>query len=92
MSPNVCVGGGGGGCGVLAIECSCSHEAQINFGELTPQLTYGQNWAASTNFTQGTIPGAARTHQFSGSTDLIQYTISDLTNTIQLNLWTETQI
>jgi hypothetical protein len=33
--------GGGGGCGVLANEYSCAHGAQINFGDLTPYLTYG---------------------------------------------------
>jgi hypothetical protein len=29
------------GCGVLANKCSCSHGAQINFGDLTPYLTWG---------------------------------------------------
>jgi hypothetical protein len=38
MSPNV---GGGGGCGVSANENICAHGAQINFGDLTPYLTYG---------------------------------------------------
>jgi hypothetical protein len=35
--------GGGGGCGVSANEYSCAHEAQINFGDLTPYpyLIYG---------------------------------------------------
>ncbi len=33
-------GGGGGGCGVSANEYSCTHGAQINFGDLTPYLTY----------------------------------------------------
>jgi hypothetical protein len=37
MSPNA---GGGGGCGFLANEYSCAHGAQINFGDLTPYLTY----------------------------------------------------
>jgi hypothetical protein len=32
----VCVGGGG--CGVSANEYSCAHEAQVNFGDLTPYL------------------------------------------------------
>ncbi len=31
---------GGGGFGVSAIEYSCAHWAQINFGDLTPYLTY----------------------------------------------------
>jgi hypothetical protein len=30
-----------GSCGVLANEYSCAHGAQINFGDLTPYLTYG---------------------------------------------------
>ncbi len=34
-------GDGGGGCGVSANEYSCAHGAQINFGDLTPYLTYG---------------------------------------------------
>ncbi len=37
MSPNA----GGGGCGVSANEYSFAHGAQINFGDLTPYLTYG---------------------------------------------------
>ncbi len=32
--------GGGGGCGVSANENSCTHGAQINFGDLNPYLTY----------------------------------------------------
>jgi hypothetical protein len=32
--------GGGSGCGVSANEYSCAHGAQINFGDLTPRLTY----------------------------------------------------
>jgi hypothetical protein len=32
--------GGGGCCGVSANEYSCTHGAQINFGDLTPYLTY----------------------------------------------------
>jgi hypothetical protein len=36
MSPNA-----GGCCGVSANEYSCAHGAQINFGDLTPYLTYG---------------------------------------------------
>ncbi len=30
-----------GCCGVSANEYSCTHGAQINFGDLTPYLTYG---------------------------------------------------
>jgi hypothetical protein len=40
MSPNA--GGGGGGCGISANEYSCAHGAKINFGDLTPYLTYAQ--------------------------------------------------
>jgi len=39
MGPNA----GGGCCGVLSDEYSCAHEAQINFGDLTPYLTYSGN-------------------------------------------------
>ncbi len=39
MSPNA---GGGGGCGVSANEDSFTQGAQINFGDLTPYLTYGR--------------------------------------------------
>jgi hypothetical protein len=35
MSPNA----GGGGCGFSANEYSCAHGAQMNFGDLTPDLT-----------------------------------------------------
>jgi hypothetical protein len=31
---------GGGSCGVSANEYSCTHGAQINFGDLTPYITY----------------------------------------------------
>jgi len=31
---------GGGGCGVSANANSCAHGAQMNFGDLTPYLTY----------------------------------------------------
>ncbi len=34
-------GRGGGSCGVSANEYSCAQGAQINFGDLTPYLTYG---------------------------------------------------
>jgi hypothetical protein len=37
MSPNA---GGWGVTGVSANEYSCAHGAQINFGDLTPYLTY----------------------------------------------------
>jgi hypothetical protein len=33
-------GKGSGGCGVSANEYSCAHGAQINFGDLTPYITY----------------------------------------------------
>ncbi len=33
--------GGGGVAGFSANEYSCAHEDQINFGDLTPFLTYG---------------------------------------------------
>jgi hypothetical protein len=33
--------GGGGGCGVSGNEYSYTHGAQIDFGDLTPYLTYG---------------------------------------------------
>ena len=33
--------GGRGDCGVLVNEYSCAHGAKINFGDLTPYLTYG---------------------------------------------------
>jgi hypothetical protein len=36
IAPNA----GGGGCGVSTNEYSCAHGAQINFGDLTPYLTY----------------------------------------------------
>ncbi len=39
MSPNV--EGGGEVCRVSVNEYSCAHGAQINFGDLTPFLTYG---------------------------------------------------
>ncbi len=35
--------GGRGSCGVSAYEYSCAHGAQINFGDLTPYLTYGRD-------------------------------------------------
>jgi hypothetical protein len=37
MRPNA---RGGRSCGVSANENSCAHGAQINFGDLTPYLTY----------------------------------------------------
>jgi hypothetical protein len=42
MSPNA-EEGGGGSVGVSANEYSCAHGAQINFGDLTPYLTYDAN-------------------------------------------------
>ncbi len=44
VSPKCGDGGGGVACGVSANEYSCAHGSQINFGELTPYLTYGQCW------------------------------------------------
>jgi hypothetical protein len=44
MSPNA--GGKGEGCGVTANENSCAHHvdgAQINYGDLSPSLTYAKN-------------------------------------------------
>jgi hypothetical protein len=41
VSPNAGGGGGGGGCRVSTDEYSCAHEAKINFGDLTPYVTYG---------------------------------------------------
>jgi hypothetical protein len=38
-------GGEGGSCGVSANKYSCADGAQINFGDLTPYLTYGQDGA-----------------------------------------------
>jgi hypothetical protein len=38
-----CTGGGGGSCGVSANEYSCAHEDKINFGDLTPNLTFEHN-------------------------------------------------
>jgi len=32
--------GGGGECGVSVNDNSCTHRAQINFGDLTPYITY----------------------------------------------------
>jgi hypothetical protein len=43
MNPNVRGGGGRGGCGASANEHSCALGAQINFGDLTPYLTYGSH-------------------------------------------------
>jgi hypothetical protein len=41
MSPKKC--GGRGGCGVSSNEYISAHGAKINFGDLTPYLTYGVN-------------------------------------------------
>jgi hypothetical protein len=43
MSPNAGGGGEWGSGGVSANEYSCTHGAQINFGDLTPYLTYGEH-------------------------------------------------
>jgi hypothetical protein len=40
MSPNAGGGGGGGVNGISANEYSCAHGTQINFGYLTPCLTF----------------------------------------------------
>ncbi len=43
--------GGGGGCGGLSQWVySCAHEAQINFGDLTPYLTYDAKWKQTVVF------------------------------------------
>ncbi len=43
MTPHT---GGGGDCGVSANEYSCTHGAQMNFGDLAPYLTYGVTLSA----------------------------------------------
>jgi hypothetical protein len=40
-----CGGGGGGGCGFSANEYISAHGAQINFGDLTPYLTYSCDYS-----------------------------------------------
>jgi hypothetical protein len=53
--------GGGGGCGVLANEHSCAHGAQMNFGDLTPYLTYDSGTPRSVeNFAKKLLPGQQR--------------------------------
>ena len=42
MSPTA-GGPGGGVCGVSAKDYKCANRAQLNFGDLTPYLTYGFN-------------------------------------------------
>jgi hypothetical protein len=52
-------GGEGAGCGVSANEHNCAHETQINFGDLTPYLTYeilGQVISHIHNYTPTTTP------------------------------------
>jgi hypothetical protein len=44
-------GGGRGSCGVSANEFNCTHGAQINFGDLTPYLTYGPTWLERLTYT-----------------------------------------
>jgi hypothetical protein len=39
--------GGGGRCGLSASKYSCAHEAQINFGDLTPYLAYTYHFHSS---------------------------------------------
>jgi hypothetical protein len=43
MSPNA----GGGACGVSANMYSCTHGAQINFGDLAPYLTWQEESATA---------------------------------------------
>jgi hypothetical protein len=42
--------GEGGSCGVSANEYSCAHGAQINFGDLSPYLTFEYNFFLLQNF------------------------------------------
>ncbi len=42
--------GGEGGCGISANEYSCAHGAKINFGDLTPYLTYDNGTTVKVNF------------------------------------------
>ncbi len=44
LEPNA--GKTGGGCGASDNECSCTHGDQINFGDLTPYLTYAPHPAS----------------------------------------------
>ncbi len=43
-------GKGGGSCGVSANEYSCTHGAQIKFGDLTPYLTYAWTVRAANHY------------------------------------------
>ncbi len=53
--------GGGGSCGVLVNEYSCAHGAQINFGDLTPYLTYDcQVWFWRARWAQQLPPEGQR--------------------------------
>jgi hypothetical protein len=52
MNPNA---GEGGSCGVLANEYSCAHGAQINFGDLIPNLTYVRYQTKSSKQCCGTV-------------------------------------
>ncbi len=47
---------GKGGCGVSAKEYSWAHGAQINFGDLTPYLTYGATPLLQTSTDSSTHP------------------------------------
>ncbi len=51
MSPNAGGWEGGGGCEVSVNEYSFTHGAQINFGDLTPFLTYGVKLLGTLNLT-----------------------------------------
>ncbi len=71
--------GGGGGCGGLAIKYNCAHGAQINFGDLTPYLTCGEerdadqiSWLLLQNllfyvFTINTPPCNSNRHSWRGN-------------------------
>jgi hypothetical protein len=51
--------GGGGVCGVSASEYSCANGAQINFGDLTPYLTYDQKEGGGTKNNEYLVMKAA---------------------------------
>ncbi len=65
MSPNAGGrAGGGGGCGVLANEYSCTHGAQINFGDLTPYLTMVLMDKVETSYSISSICHLKSTYSF----------------------------
>ncbi len=70
MSPNA-GGRGGGGFGVPANEYSWAHGAQINFGDLTPYLTY------DSGLTDAFFFGMAHTAEYNSAVyiifDLLSY-------------------